>query len=182
MNSSDLSELLQISNGKESIKMKRQDIQQKVESVVLESYEEMYRLAYSYVRNEQDAMDIVQESVYKCIRHAGKIKQEAYIHTWVWRVVINTALDFKRMRAREQAWDSWEEVSLVQAEQEYDVIDALGILKERERTMLILYYFDGFQLEEIADMMEMNISTIKSTLYRSLKKLRVEMVEGGTVS
>ena len=161
--------------------MKRQDIQQKVESVVLESYEEMYRLAYSYVRNEQDAMDIVQESVYKCIRHAGKIKEEAYIHTWVWRVVINTALDFKRMRAREQSWDSLEDICFIQTEKEYDVIDALGILKERERTMLILYYFEGFKLEEIAEMMEININTIKSTLYRSLKKLRIEMAEGGAV-
>ena len=61
------------------------------------------------------------------------------------------------------------------------MIDALDILNERLRTMLILYYFDGFKLEEIAEMMEMNISTIKSTLYRSLKKLRVEMAEGGTV-
>lgn len=158
--------------------MKRQDIQQKVEAAVLESYEEMYRLAYSYVRNEQDAMDVVQESVYKCIRHAGKVKEEAYIRTWVWRVVINTALDFKRTKGRELAWELMEELPVVQEDMQYDVLDALGTLKEKERTMLILYYFEGFKLEEIADMLEMNISTLKSTLYRSLKKLKVEMAEG----
>lgn len=158
--------------------MKRKDIQQKVEEVVLESYEEMYRLAYSYVRNEQDAMDVVQESVYKCIRHAGKVREEGYIRTWVWRVVINTALDFKKARGRELALEFMEELPAVQSDLQYDVLDALGALKEKERAMLILYYFEGFKLEEIADMLEMNINTLKSTLYRSLKKLKVEMAEG----
>ncbi|MEI3526183.1 MAG: sigma factor [Eubacteriales bacterium] len=47
----------------------------------MDNYEAMYRLAYSYVRNEEDALDIVQESVYKAIKNAGKVQQEAYIRT-----------------------------------------------------------------------------------------------------
>ena len=51
-------------------------------------------LAYTYVRNEEDALDIVQESVYKAMKGAGSVKGEAYIKTWLWRIVMNTAVDF----------------------------------------------------------------------------------------
>ena len=44
-------------------------MQQKVEDAVLDSYETMYRIAYTYVKNEEDALDIVQESAYKAIRN-----------------------------------------------------------------------------------------------------------------
>ena len=65
-------------------------LQKKVEEQILDSYEAMYRLAYTYVRNEEDALDIVQESVYKAIRYSGRVQKEAYIHTWLWRIVMNT--------------------------------------------------------------------------------------------
>jgi len=49
--------------------MNTPSLQQKVEDQILDSYEAMYRLAYTYVRNEEDALDIVQESVYKAIKN-----------------------------------------------------------------------------------------------------------------
>ena len=76
--------------------MRAEALQKKVEETVLDSYEAMYRLAYTYVRNEEDALDIVQESVYKAIKHSASVKQESYIKTWLWRIVMNTALDFIR--------------------------------------------------------------------------------------
>lgn len=158
--------------------MKRKAIERKVEKIVLESYEEMYRLAYCYVRNEQDAMDIVQESVYKCIYHAKEIRQEQYIRTWMWRVVMNTALDWKKKQEREFLMEVSEEMQpVVEDEQKYDLENAFHTLKESEQRILDLYYFEGFKLEEIADMLEINISTLKSTLYRSLRKMR-KVLEG----
>ena len=56
--------------------MRAEALQKKVEEMVLDSYEAMYRLAYTYVRNEEDALDIVQESVYKAIKHSSSVKQE----------------------------------------------------------------------------------------------------------
>ena len=54
--------------------MRAEALQKKVEEMVLDSYEAMYRLAYTYVRNEEDALDIVQESVYKAIKHSSSVK------------------------------------------------------------------------------------------------------------
>ena len=147
-------------------------MQSKVEQVILSSYESMYRLAYSYVRNEQDAMDVVQESAYKCIAHAAEIRQEQYIKTWVWRIVMNTALEWKKHLQREVATDQWKEEAKEAMYTNLDVQKALHSLDEREQMIITLYYYEGFKLEEVAQIMEMNLSTLKSTLYRSLKKMK----------
>ena len=89
--------------------MNADELQKRVEEQVLDSYEAMYRLAYTYVRNEEDALDIVQESVYKAIKYSGRVRQEAHIRTWLWRIVMNTAVDFIRKNSREIATDETRE-------------------------------------------------------------------------
>ena len=56
--------------------MKYPDISKAVEQEILASYDKLYRLAFSYVKNEQDAMDVVQESVYKAMKNASQIKRK----------------------------------------------------------------------------------------------------------
>lgn len=56
--------------------MKYPDISKAVEQEILASYEKLYRLAFSYVKNEQDAMDVVQESVYKAMKNAVRSKRK----------------------------------------------------------------------------------------------------------
>ena len=58
--------------------MKYPDISKAVEQEILASYDKLYRLAFSYVKNEQDAMDVVQESVYKAMKNASQIKEKKY--------------------------------------------------------------------------------------------------------
>ena len=65
--------------------MDSQQMQQLVEEELLASYGSLYRLAYSYVKNEPDAMDIVQESAYKAIKHASSLKEKSHARTWIWR-------------------------------------------------------------------------------------------------
>lgn len=86
--------------------MNTPSLQKKVEDQILDSYEAMYRLAYTYVRNEEDALDIVQESVYKAIKNESKVQQESYIRTWLWRIVMNTAVDYIRSRKNETELDA----------------------------------------------------------------------------
>ena len=64
-----------------------------VERLLLENYETYYRLAYSYVRQEQDALDIVQESAYKAIRDCKTVRNPDYLATWVYRIAVNHLKD-----------------------------------------------------------------------------------------
>ena len=158
--------------------MKTASLQQKVEDQILDNYEAMYRLAYSYVRNEEDALDIVQESVYKAIKNAGKVQQEAYIRTWIWRIVMNTAVDLIRSRKNETGLEEAGETGKEDIYQDFDTLEALNILEPREKAVIVLRFFEDQKLEDIARTLQENTNTVKTILYRSLKKLRVELTEG----
>lgn len=156
-------------------------MQSKVEEEVLNSYEMMYRIAFSYVHNPDDAMDIVQESVYKAIYNAGQIKNEKYIKTWICKIVIHASVDFMKKNQKEipvEQLYEMDEPSVQDTYQDFDTMQALDSLEEREKAVVILRYFEDRKLEDIAIILDENINTIKSILYRSLKKLKIEIQKG----
>ena len=65
-----------------------------VRSILLENYESYYRLAFSYVHQEADAMDIVQEGACKAMAKARSLREERFAGTWIYRIMINTAKDY----------------------------------------------------------------------------------------
>ena len=158
--------------------MKTVSLQQKVEDQILDNYEAMYRLAYSYVRNEEDALDNVQESVYKAIKNAGKEPQEAYIRTWICPIVMNTAVDLIRSRKNETGLEEAGETGKEDTYQDFDTLEALKILEPREKAVIVLRFFDDLKLYDIARTLQENTNTVKTILYRSLKNLRLELTEG----
>ena len=158
--------------------MSQNKIKQQVEDKILESYESMYRIAFTYVKNADDAMDVVQDSAYKAIKYAASVKKEQYIETWIYKIVINCAIEKKKKNQKEILTDIPEELERPAApenEQDFDTIGALDILNEKERAIIILRFFEEKKLEEIARILNINLSTVKSMLYRSLKKLKVEL-------
>lgn len=157
---------------------KVQQMQQLVEQELLASYDALYRLAFTYVKNESDAMDIVQESAYKAIRSAASVRNKAFIKTWLWRIVINTSMEFLREKQREISCDVLQEYGKEDVYLDFDTIDAMDILNEKERAAVVLRYFEDRKLQEIADTLDETLSTTKSLLYRSLKKMKIKLTEG----
>lgn len=159
-------------------------LQQQVEAQILASYESLYRLAFTYVKNQDDAMDVVQESVCKAISTSSEVRNPAVIKSWLCRIVIHTALDLLRRRSREISSDSLPEAGQEDRYQDTDTLRALDVLDQRERTVVILRFFEDRKLQEIADIMGENLSTVKTILYRSLKKLKIHLTEeeGGSPS
>lgn len=152
-----------------------------VEETLTANYQKYYRLAYSYVKNEADALDIVQESAYKAIMQCSKLKNTSYADTWIYRIVINTATDFLRKKQKtvvgiESHFDLEKEQSAEESGYaNADIMDTLSMLEEKDRSVLILRYFEQFQLDQIADITGEKLSTVKSRLYRALEKLRICM-------
>lgn len=158
--------------------MNRAALQAQVEEQILVSYPSLYRLAYTYVKNRDDAMDIVQESVYKAISSCSQIQRQEAIKSWLCRIVVNTALDFLRTRAKMVSPDEIPDSGREDTYQDPDILRALDILDERERTIVVLRFFQELKLQEIAEITGEKLNTVKSTLYRSLKKLRIQLSEG----
>ena len=161
--------------------MKSAMLQQKVEDEILQSYQSLYRLAYSYVKNPDDAMDIVQASAYKAILHSDEMRNQDTIKGWLCRIVVNTALDLLRRRSREPSVDEIPETGQEDHYEDTDVLRALDILDEREKTVVMLRYFEDLKLSEIVQITGENLNTVKSILYRSLRKLKVKLTEGGSL-
>ena len=148
-----------------------------ISEILTTNYAMFYRIAYGYVHNESDAQDIVQESAYKAIYHARKLKKTEYAQTWICRIVINEAVSFLRKQKKEQTAPMEQDISWEPKEDMTDLRNALRELTPEERTVIILRYFEEMKLEEIAEICEESLSTIKSRLYRTLKKMRLELEE-----
>ncbi len=147
-----------------------------VEQTILEKYNQYYRLAYSFVHNEADACDIVQNGAYKALRGSHTLKQPEYVKTWVYRIMLNECFS----RAKAPDYLSYEAVQAEYGEEaavedryaNLDLQRAIDALSISDKTVVILKYFEDRQLEEIAEILDENVNTVKSRLYRSLKKLR----------
>lgn len=161
--------------------MKNKDMKKNFSNYVIENKEKYYRLAYSYVKNKEDALDIVQESIYKAISSLSTIESPEYIKTWFYRIVINTSLDFLRKQKKIIITDDETlEFYSPGADDNYEDIDlqrALEELPPNYRSIIVLRFFEDLKIEEIADVLELNVNTVKTRLYSALKKLRLSLEE-----
>ncbi len=151
-------------------------------SLINDNHDKLYRIAYSYVKNKDDALDIIQEAVYKGYISYDKVKQPEYEKTWITRIVINTSIDFIRKNKNIVYMDT----SYIEnvADSGFDHIDekltierALENLDEKQKTVIILKYLEDMKLDEIAEVLDAPVSTIKSILYRALKKMKIDLME-----
>lgn len=164
-----------------SVRFDRHTKEQTVEQVILDNYDKYYRLAYSYVHNEADASDIVQNGAYKAILNCRSLRHAEYAATWVYRIMINEIFKFytrggllagKQMASLEEM-DT--ETGAEDVYQDIDLRRALDSLDAGDKAVVEMRYFEDMKLEEIADVLQENLSTIKSRLHRSLKKLRLKL-------
>ena len=159
--------------------MKEKCLEEEVAEYAIKYKENHYRLAYSYVRNTEDALDIVQESIYKAISSIDSLKNHNYIKTWFYRIVVNTSLDFLRKRRKVDIVDEDVLISLdsgiVDDYSNLDLQEALDNLPDKYRTVVVLRYFEDLKIEEIAEVLNENVNTVKTRLYKSLEKLRIKL-------
>ena len=120
----------------------KQKIEEQAESLLLNNYEKYYRLAYSYAKNESDALDIVQESAYKVLKDIKKLKDQSLLSTWIYRIVINTSIDFLRKRINETVSIYDLEIPHEDQYQDDDPKEMIAFLNEEERTIVILKFFE----------------------------------------
>lgn len=148
-----------------------------VEQIILEKYNQYYRLALKYTHNEADAYDIVQSGACKAIKSSHTLKQEEYAGTWIYRIMLNECFQYLKqpkhfsyeaMQGIENAETSYTEDTCTNM----DLEKAIDALPERDKAIVIMKYFEDKKLEEIADILGENINTVKSRLYRCMKKLR----------
>ena len=136
---------------------------------------DFYRLAMSYVKNRDAALDVVQEAIVKALSKVDTVREPAYLKTWFYRILINEAMNHFR---RNRNLVSLEEVMADRAAEprdpgeRLDLYDAIDRLSFPEQTVIKLRYFEDMKLEEIAQATGANLNTVKSRLYKAIRKLK----------
>lgn len=148
----------------------------------------IYRIALSYVRDADDALDCVQETFVKAYEHAARWDPAAEVGPWLTRIAINGAIDLYRKgkrRARNEAplleGDHYATLATedpsperkAQGREVREKIDgAVRSLPEAQRAVFVLRYYEELTLPEIANALDLKLGTVKSSLHRAVQRLR----------
>ena len=159
--------------------MMNQDIRRLLTNLITEQKENYYRLAYNYVKNEQDALDVVQDSIHKALRSMDKIQDPTALKSWFYKIVVHTSLDLLRKRKKvilmEDSQFETNKYGQLDHYTDYDLRQAIDELPYKYKTIIILRYFEDFKIDEIADVLDEKVSTIKTRLYKAHKILRLKI-------
>lgn len=152
----------------------------KVEKYIIENREYYYRLAYSYVKNEADSLDVIQESIIKALISIESLKEIEKVKSWFYKIVIRTSIDYIRKNKKYNDMIDISEIINNGKSAQYkdlDLYKALDELDETYKTIIILRYFEDMKINDIADILDENPNTVKTRLYAGLKKLKIDIGE-----
>lgn len=154
-----------------------------VEQILLERYDQYYQLAYQYSHNRADAFDIVQNGACKAIKNSHSLRKPEYAKTWLYRIMLNECFQFLKQPGHlsYEVIQEKNEAGMDVTEDHYmdiDLHNALDALDKKDRAVIILKYFEDMKISEIAGILEENENTVKSRLYRSMRKLQGLLSDG----
>jgi RNA polymerase sigma-70 factor (ECF subfamily) len=142
---------------------------------------QLYKTAYAYVKNKEEAMDIVSETVYKAYISIKKLKEPSLFNTWLTRILINTSLDSINKNSRLVSFEeNIKSDTLIITADDEEIIDikvAVDRLQGKYKTVVILKYFQDLTLVEIAKTLQCPLGTVKTMLYKALRELRLDLKE-----
>jgi RNA polymerase sigma factor (sigma-70 family) len=159
---------------------------------LMEEYgQSLVRVAYTYVKQEQLAEDIVQEVFVKCYKNLHLFRQESSYKTWLYKITINQCKDvikswsFKNLilhnfvgfQSKPSNEITPEEKILLYEEAKY-VSEIVVSLPIKLREVIIFYYYEEIKIEQISDLLGINQNTVKSRLLRGKQQLRKRMQRG----
>lgn len=158
-----------------------QDIYDRTVSYITENQEKFYRLAFSYVKDKDSALDVVQNAICKGLEKCYDLKNQDALKTWFYRIVVNEALQYMRKNRREMISMDGELPEQVYHETAYDrereVYDEVQKLPEAMRTVVVLHFYEDLTLKQIAEVTGTNLNTVKSRLYSALNKMEKKLKE-----
>lgn len=150
---------------------------------LMHSYEEaLYRTAFSYLKNEVDSLEAIQEMTYRAYRSIKTVKESTYFKTWLIRIMMNYCRDVIKKSKREVLEERILSIQGITEDFTFlEVEEALSHLSDYERELLHLKYFEDVKIKEIAAMWNTPEGTIKTRLHKALRLLRAKFEEKGEV-
>lgn len=157
----------------------------------------IYALAYRVIGREEDARDVAQETFLRAFRALGGFKGQAKFSSWLYRITLNLCRDWMRRERRTPVSQAPEGLDIIElagegehpSESIEDVVSrkqlgrtverAMALLPEEQRTAIIMKEYHGLTFQEIADLLDCPLSTVKTRLYQGLTVLRKQLQDDG---
>jgi len=141
---------------------------------VLEYETVLYHVSLSILHNDEDSADAIQNALLKAYTSISSLKKEKYFKTWLTRILINEC--YQMIRSRRESFPLNETVnnSMI-TEQDYEHSDVFYIVQQLEdkyRLPIILFYVEGYSVKEIAEILEVSTSNVKTRLHRGRRILQ----------
>ncbi|MGI6069282.1 MAG: RNA polymerase sigma factor [Blautia sp.] len=137
--------------------------------------QDMYKVARSYLKNDEDAADAISDTILACYEKIHTLKKDKYFKTWMTRILINKCNDMLHKKKTLVLSDYTPEPAFW--EEDYTNLEwnqVLLSLDEKYRLVVMLYYVEGFKIREIAQILDVSESTIQTRLARAREKLSKE--------
>ena len=150
-----------------------------IEEYLNKNKEKLFKIAYMYLKNKDDAMDVIHESILKAYRNIDSLKELENIDKWFIRILVNTAIDYIRKSAKTLLVEDKDmELLINKSKKEEDGFNLLiENLDEELRLIIVLKYFHGYKIREISEILNIKESQVKNKIHKALNLLRKEIEE-----
>ena len=182
---------------KELIQKAKQGDMLAFEELILKHEKIVYNVALGMMNHSEDAKDISQEVFLKAYRNIKNFDERSQFSTWLYRITTNTCIDEMRKRKGKQSYSLEEELenedgtmqrqiadegdtpeeSILREEQKSEIIQALDNLSEEHKAAVVLRDVKGLSYEEISEILELSLGTVKSRISRARNQLKTEILK-----
>ena len=159
------------------------------ESLIKKFEGKIYNIAFYMLKNEHDAYDVTQEVALKIYKSISTFKGDSKLSTWIYRITYNACLDYIKKRKDDLSLDEFIAVEDGKFEKAENVIETKELretikkcilkLNEDFRTIIVLRDIQGFSYQEISDILDIEVGTVKSRLSRAREALKRELINNG---
>lgn len=150
------------------------------QALIHEEKEKLYKMAFVYVQNEDDALEVFQETVYKAFKSIATLKNNDYFATWVTRILINAAIALLKKKQKivplsheilENMGETWQ----MKREEQLDLLEAMDEIEEKYKTVLLLRFYKDYTIPQISKFLNCPEGTVKTNIRRGLASLKQKM-------
>jgi len=172
-----------------------QDDLQAFEILVSRHQNRIYRMAFQILRREEDAWDTSQDIFIKVYNARHSYVENAKFTTWLFRIANNAVIDkLRQLQRKNKVFPIGEMLNeppsqepsshhqVVLGETRGQMSQVLSTLSERQRSMVILKYYEGFSVKEIADVFDCATGTVKATLFQAIRHLKNGLAKQGIIN
>ncbi|MFZ3579107.1 sigma-70 family RNA polymerase sigma factor [Virgibacillus sp. DJP39] len=142
---------------------------------------QLYRVALAYLKDEQEALEAIQEVTFRSYKKIKKVREPKYFATWLTRIMINYCADELKRKKRFSPADYDVKAKTIVEENDSRITmeAAIQVLEPKLQEIIILKYFQDMTIEQIATSLEQPTGTIKTWLNKALRRLRKELAKEG---